>query len=444
MITAEENVDLCRVGRGTLMGEFFRQFWTPVCLSSELVADGDPVRLMILGEKLIGFRDSDGRVGVMDHRCPHRCASLFFGRNELGGIRCAYHGWKFDVNGKCLDQPNLEDKNKYPAGTPAYAYKTCESGGLVFAYFGERQDAPPPLPEIEAIMGEGNDANIALTHRDCNYMQALEGDVDTSHLGFLHAGGIDGDRLDLSDPEVFTVTEKSPKINVTTTDFGTMYSAQRDAYEGQEHQRYACYLFPFWVTYPGGGGLEVSKTVNAWVPIDDHSTMIFNIDLSRAEGGGKKSLKYTDGTPVSGLARPLEYLPTTTDWKGRWRPVKDETNDYGIDREWQRNGDSYTGIVGVPLQDQAIQESMGPVVDRTMEHLAASDRMVILTRRVMLDAAIEWRDEKKLPDFVDHPEYAREARGGDILVPKGTDWLEFYEEKMAAIKAGKQKQSAAE
>jgi len=443
MINAEENEQLSRVGRGTLMGDFFRQFWLPVCLSSELKADGDPVRLMILGEKLVGFRDTDGRVGVFDHRCPHRCASLFFGRNELGGIRCAYHGWKFDVTGKCLDQPNLEDKSKYPAGTPAYAYKVKESGGIVFAYMGERQENPPELPELEAIMGAPDDRNIALTHRDCNYMQALEGDIDTSHLGFLHVGGIDGEKLDLSNPEVFTVTEKAPKINVSVMPFGTMYSAQRNAYEGTEHHRFASYIFPFWVTYPSGE-LEDNVTANAWVPIDDSSTMIFNIDLRRASGGGKKKLKYKDGTEVGGLARPLEYLPTTTDWKGRWRPVKDASNDYGIDREWQRNGDSYTGVVGIPLQDQMIQESMGPIVDRTMEHLAASDRMVILTRRTMLDAAKAWRETGKLPAVVDHPELAKDARGGDIVVPYGTDWLEGYEEKMAAIKGYKPKLNAAE
>jgi nitrite reductase/ring-hydroxylating ferredoxin subunit len=432
MINAEENEQLSRVGRGTLMGNFFRQFWLPVCLASELEADGDPVRLMILGEKLVAFRDTDGHVGVFDHRCPHRCASLFFGRNEQGGIRCAYHGWKFDVTGKCLDQPNLEDKSKYPAGTPAYAYRVAESGGVVFAYMGERQDNPPPLPEIEAIMGEGDDRNIALTHRDCNYMQALEGDIDTSHLGFLHVGGIDGERLDISDPEVFTVTEKAPKINVSVMPFGTMYSAQRNAYEGTEHHRFASYIFPFWVTYPSGA-MDDNVTVNAWVPIDDDSTMIFNIDLGRV-AGRKKNLRYKDGTPVPHLQRPLEYLPTTTDWKGRWRPVKDLSNDFGIDREMQRSGDSYTGIVGIPLQDQAIQESMGAIVDRTMEHLAASDRMVILTRRIMLDAAREYAESGKLPEVVDKPELCRNARGGDIVVPYGTDWLESYEDKMAAIK----------
>ena len=306
MINAEENEQLCRVGKGTLMGNFFRQFWLPACMSSELKADGDPMRLMLLGEKLVAFRDTEGRVGVFDHRCPHRCASLFFGRNELGGIRCAYHGWKFDVTGKCLDQPNLEDKSKYPAGTPAYAYKTVESGGLVFVYMGEREVAPP-LPELEAIMGEGDDRNIALTHRDCNYMQALEGDIDTSHLGFLHVGGVDGERLDMSDPEVFTVTEKAPKINVSVMPFGTMYSAQRNAYEGTEHHRFASYIFPFWVTYPSGS-MDDNVTANAWVPIDDVSTMIFNIDLGRAKGR-KKNLHYKDGTPVPHLQRPLEYLP---------------------------------------------------------------------------------------------------------------------------------------
>ena len=147
MISAAENETLVRVGRGTPMGDFMRQFWVPVCRSSELVADGSPIRLLILNEKLIAFRDTAGRVGVMDHLCPHRCASLFFGRNEEHGIRCVYHGWKFDVEGKCLDQPNLPDKNKYPAGTRATAYRAAEQGGLVFAYMGLQQHSPPPLPQ---------------------------------------------------------------------------------------------------------------------------------------------------------------------------------------------------------------------------------------------------------------------------------------------------------
>ncbi|MDE1156996.1 MAG: Rieske 2Fe-2S domain-containing protein [Neorhizobium sp.] len=437
MITAEENEQLTRVGPGTIMGEFIRQFWMPACLSSEIKADGDPMRLMLMGEKLIAFRDSDGNPGILDHRCPHRCASFFFGRNEEGGIRCAYHGWKFDVEGNCLDQPNLPDKTRFPAGIKAKAYKCAERAGIVFIYMGKEQENPPELPEIEAVMGEGDDRNIALTQRECNWLQALEGDIDTSHLGFLHVGGVDGDRLDMNDPERFTVTEKAPKINVSVMPFGTMYSAQRNAFEGEEHHRFACFIFPFWVTYPSNS-LENNVSVNAWVPIDDENCMIFNIDLTRAQGR-QKAMRYADGEIVPGLARPLDYLPRTTDWQGRWRSAKNWGNDYDIDREWQRSGGSYTGIVGVPLQDQAIQESMDKIVDRTMEHLASSDRMVLVTRKELLDAAKAFAETGTLPRVVAEPELCRDARGGDMIVPYGTDWLEGYEEKMAIAKGYKPK-----
>src|SRR5262249_6054662 len=162
----------------------------------------------------IGFRDTTGRVGILDHRCPHRCASLFFGRNEQHGIRCVYHGWKFDVEGNCLDQPNLPDKNKYPAGVKATAYKTAEQGGLVYVYMGQRQSAPPPLPQIEATVAEPNDKNVALIHRDCNWLQALEGDIDTSHLAFLHAGHVDAERMDPNDTHTYLVKNKTPDIGV--------------------------------------------------------------------------------------------------------------------------------------------------------------------------------------------------------------------------------------
>ena len=440
MITAAENELLTRVGRGTPMGQFIRQFWTPACLSSELVADGPQMRLMLLGEKLIAFRDTGGRVGIMDHRCPHRLASLFLGRNEDYGIRCAYHGWKFDVDGNCLDQPNLPDKTRYPAGVKAAAYKTAERGGLVFVYMGERAVAPP-LPEIDAIMCEqADDRNIALTQRDCNWLQAVEGDIDTSHLGFLHAGCVDPSKMDPNEAATYTVLNKAPHINVSELPFGTMYSAQRDAMAGHEHHRFASFIFPFWVVYPSDR-MERNLSANAWVPIDDEHTMIFNIDLQRASGKFKQ-LKYADGTIIPGLARPLEYLPRTNDWMGRWRPVKNKSNDHGLDREMQRRGESFTGIVGIPLQDQAIQETMDPIIDRTQEHLGSSDRMVMLTRRVLLRAAREYRESGKLPAVLDDPGLCRQARGGDIISPKGTDWLDAYEEAMTAAHGPARTQAA--
>jgi phenylpropionate dioxygenase-like ring-hydroxylating dioxygenase large terminal subunit len=425
MLTAVDNEALTRVGRGTVMGNFMREFWIPACKSNELAPDGMPMRLMLLGEKLVAFRDTAGRVGIFDHRCPHRCASLAFGRNEQGGIRCGYHGWKFDVEGNCLDQPNLPDKNRFPAGTKAMAYKTAERGGMVFVYMGKRP-VPPPLPDIEATFGPMHGDGIALTQRDCNWLQALEGDIDTSHLGFLHAGLIDGEAIEERDPQRYTVINKAPKINVADMPFGTMYSAQRPAGPGEEHHRFACFIFPFWVTYPSDM-IEHNVSVNAWVPIDDENTMIFNIDLFRGEGKDT-AMRYKDGTVVPTLARPLEYLPRTNDWMGRWRPTQNRGNDYGRTEETLKS--TFIGVSGIPLQDQAMIESMGPIVDRSLEHLASSDRMVMMTRRAMLAAAREFASTGKLPEVLDNPAISRTARGGDMVVPENTDWLEGYEEAM--------------
>jgi phenylpropionate dioxygenase-like ring-hydroxylating dioxygenase large terminal subunit len=189
---------------------------------------------------------------------------LFLGRNEQHGIRCAYHGWKFDVDGNCLDQPNLPDKTRYPAGIKAKAYKTTERGGLVFVYMGERA-SPPGLPEIEAIMTEGDDRNIALTQRDCNWLQALEGDIDTSHLGFLHGGCIDASKMDPNDPATYTVLTR-PRTSTSARCVRQHVFRLARCHGG--HGIIACgFIFPFWVVSERSSGRNLSA--NAWVPIDD-------------------------------------------------------------------------------------------------------------------------------------------------------------------------------
>src|SRR6202162_1162328 len=165
-------MNLTQVGPGTLMGELMRQYWIPAVQSSELEREGAPIRLMLLGEKLIAFRDSAGRVGVMDHRCPHRCASLFLGRNEEGGIRCTYHGWKYDVEGNCLDTPNLAGTPDFKRRIKAKAYRTVERNGLVWVYMGSRKQAPP-LPQTEATLLPEADVSISFVQRECNWPQAL-------------------------------------------------------------------------------------------------------------------------------------------------------------------------------------------------------------------------------------------------------------------------------
>ena len=183
MTSHSENELLTRVGPGTAMGNLMRHYWIPACLSSELKADGDPVRLMLPGEKLIAFRDTAGRIGIMDHRCPHRCASLFFGRNEEGGIRCVYHGWKFDTAGNCLEMPNLPPDQDFRGKMKAKAYTATERNGLVFVYMGERATAPP-LPALEAMLCPPEETDLNCKLRECNWLQALEGDIDTSHFSF--------------------------------------------------------------------------------------------------------------------------------------------------------------------------------------------------------------------------------------------------------------------
>jgi phthalate 4,5-dioxygenase len=335
----------------------------------------------------------------------------------------------------------LPETKRFAARVKATAYKTTERGGMVFVYMGERAVAPP-FPEIEALQGEPDDRNIALTHRACNWLQALEGDVDTSHLGFLHAGCVDASRMPPDDAATYTVLNKAPEIYACERPYGTMYSAARAAMPGFDHHRFASFLFPIWVTYPSDR-LERNLSVNAWVPIDDDNTMIFNIDLQRASGR-YKAMKYADGTVVPGLARPLQYLPRTTDWMGRWRPVMNRENDHGMDRDMQRRRESFTGITGIPLQDQAVQEQMDLIVDRTQETLASSDLMVVLTRRVMLQAVQAYQESGKLPAMLDDPSLCRNSRGGDVIVPAGTNWLQAHENAMAALRGTSAERDAAE
>jgi phthalate 4,5-dioxygenase len=192
MTTAAEGRELTQVGPGTVMGELMRQYWIPAVQSSELERDGAPIRLMLLGEKLIAFRDSAGRVGVMDHRCPHRCASLFLGRNEEGGIRCIYHGWKYDVAGNCIDMASVPPDQDFKHKVKAKAYPAVERAGVVWVHMGSGAKAPP-LPAFEILDVPDDEVSVTFIQRECNYLQALEGEIDTSHFGFLHAGHVDPD-----------------------------------------------------------------------------------------------------------------------------------------------------------------------------------------------------------------------------------------------------------
>src|SRR5215471_3885174 len=239
MLSREDNELVTRVGPGTPMGSFVREYWVPAMLSSELPApDADPVRVLLLGEKLIGFRDTSGQVGLVQNNCPHRGASLFFGRNEESGLRCVYHGWKFATDGTCLDMPNEPAESDFKHKVKAVAYPCQERGGIVWAYLGPRKD-PPPLPDLEPNMLPEHQIALTAIQRECNWLQGLEGDIDTSHLGFLHLGAVNPESTAPGSFAYYTVNDRAPRYQVVDTEYGAMYGAFRPAGEGQYYWRFA-------------------------------------------------------------------------------------------------------------------------------------------------------------------------------------------------------------
>ena len=421
MLSAQDNEILCHVGAGTPMGNLMREYWIPACTSSELATpDCAPLRLRLLGEDLIAFRTTSGKVGIVANACPHRGASLFFGRNEEEGLRCVYHGWKFDETGACVDMPSEPAESNFKSKVRVRAYPVIERNGMVWTYMGPRE-VPPPLPDFETnLVGEGV-VRYTLTMRECNYMQALEGDIDTSHLAFLHLGANNWQEQAPGSFEYYALKDRAPRYDVLDTPFGTSYGAYRPAEEDTYYWRLAHFLFPFYTMIPSGT-LGKQVLVRAWVPLDDETTMYWGM-MVRFEADSPRVLN-RDGTPlVAPRQRDTGLLPNTSDWLGRFRLRQNKTNDYEIDREKQRTGGNFTGLDNVPLEDQAITESMGPIYRRTAEHLGTSDVMIIRTRRRLINAAKAMRDDGTTPPGVDEPGLYR-IRSGGILLPRSADWLE--------------------
>ena len=439
MNPSQDSIDLTRVGPGTVMGDFMREYWMPALASSELKADGDPLRLMLLGEKLIAFRDTHGRVGVMDHRCPHRCASLFLGRNEQDGIRCIYHGWKFDVEGKCVDMPSVPASQDFKDKVHAKAYKVAERNGIVWVYMGKREKVPA-LPMVEATMLGDAEVSISFMQRRCNWMQALEGDIDTSHFGFLHVGHLDPDDVPDGHPLSHTATERAPQYHVRDTPWGTSYGAYRSVRPQTTYWRFANYMFPFWTQTPQGAfGRNIQA--RAWVPLDDeHTMMIFWKQKNNGDPGTSAPLK--TGRPLGGSRPSPDWQPVSTEWLGRHRPVADESNDWLIDREAQRTNRIYSGIDHIALQDQAVTESMGAITDHAFEHLGPGDLMIARTRRHALQAARGFRDGKPAPG-VDEPHVYFGARSGFFEMPDTVEWQAAYETQIGKAQRASQAQPEA-
>lgn len=413
MLQQRDNELVTQVGRGTPMGELMRQYWVPAMLSSELPRpDCPPVRVLLLGEKLIGFRDSRGQVGLLANNCPHRGASLFYARNAGSGLRCVYHGWKFDVAGRCVDMPSEPPDSNFKDKVRAVTYPCRERGGLIWAYLGPRE-TPPLLPDLEPNQLPDEQTMAIAYARDCNWLQGLEGDIDTAHIGFLHFGSEEAQDQEPGTFRYYTLADRAPRYAVLDTDYGSMYGAYRPAGPGRNYWRIAQFLFPFWTMTPTGL-LGRQIVARAWVPMDDEHMIMFM--LVPRLGTSEQVTRFRQG------ARPPQLLPNTTGWLGRFRLEANEDNDYFLDRDVQERDEEYSGITGIHLQDQAITESMGPVYDRSQEHLGSSDAMVIRVRRRLIGAAKALAQDGTVPPGVDQPEAYRQRSGG-VILGEDEDWV---------------------
>jgi phthalate 4,5-dioxygenase oxygenase subunit len=264
--------------------------------------------------------------------------------------------------------------------------------------------------------------------RECNWLQALEGDIDTCHFGFLHAGGIDADRIAEDNIFRYTVTNRAPDYHVGDTQTGTMYAAYRDGGADQTYWRFANFMLPFWTQTPQGK-FATHLHNRAWVPMDDHHTMFVSLRWKHEPSFVTND---KDGQLMPGFSRVFDYIPNTTDWFGRWRLNGRSVNDWLIDRGAQATGGNYTGIAGIHQQDQAVTESMGPITDHLSEHLGPSDMMIMRTRRRLLAAARAFAKNGKAPPGVDDPEIMYRVRSGDFVTESGLDWHAAYDRQMDA------------
>ena len=376
MLTAEQNERLTRTGPGTPMGEAMRRYWMPALLSMEIPEpDCPPVRVRLLGEDLVAFRDTSGRIGLLSEFCPHRRASLWLGRNEENGLRCVYHGWKFDVTGQCVDQMNEPDQFDFSHKVRANSYPVEEMGGLAWTYMGP-PESKPPLPNFEWTRVPEEQRTLTKVVQECNWLQALEGGVDTSHAPIMHRRLREGVTLPGTAYSSAFVQGSAPLIELDETEYGYRYFGVRQLGEGRRYVRGYHFIMPFTQLRPPGLGLaEVHG--HHWVPIDDENVMVYN--WYYAYGDGPLAEEAQD-PQVSGNS-----FTTDIDPLNGFRSYRNKSNDWMIDRQAQKT-DTFTGIYGINTQDRAVQESMGIIVDRQQEHLGQADRAVIVTRRLLQQA----------------------------------------------------------
>lgn len=407
MLSSEDNKMLIETGANTPMGKLFRRYWIPALLSEELPApDCPPVRVTLLGEKLVAFRDSNNQIGLLDEHCPHRKASLFFGRSEEGGLRCVYHGWKFDACGKCVDMPSEPPESNFKNKVTIKSYPCQEYGGIIWTYMGP-PDEMPDQPVFEFNLVPPSHRYFSRRIQESNYFQAIEGGIDSSHISFLHRRVHDNPT-----PTQLAVENGAPKFEVTKTDYGLLIGARRDTKEENIYWRITQFVMPWYALIPPTTNNSKLRTGHAWVPMDDENCWHWTFSWIP-----ESPIKEEDLAKMKAGDHELHaaLIP------GTLRPVQNKDNDYLIDRELQASKKNYSGIRGIGIQDAAVQESAGVIVDRSKERLGTSDAAIIVARRVMLNAA------QGLENGVNPPGLDAEqlkVRAASVMLPRGVPFQE--------------------
>lgn len=422
MLNREDNALLCRVGPGTPMGNMMRRYWHPVCTSAQLARpDAPPLRIRLLGEDYVAFRDSEGKVGVLEELCMHRGASLALGRVEEGGLRCLYHGWKFNVTGSVLETPNNSDP-KYRAKTKAPAFPVREEGGIVWAYVGTKE-LQPAFSRYAFMDAEPAHRVVLRVNVACNYLQLVEGGEDSSHVGVLHTnmarpGWKDGEfepNPDVVNPAALASNDLEPALKMEETAFGFQYVALRKVGKaGVKNARVVPFIVPYGRVIPAPAFLFTVLEV----PEDDTHTATYIVVHGEAPVTDDKIIE------LLGLDDRRYYDRNTCLFTATWADA------FGQSRE--RMKDSWTGLRGVEVEDAAIALSQGSLYDRSKEHLVPADQAVMRVRRVLLDSVRRVLDDKPPVGVgVD----LRGVSACDAELPDGASWQDLLPSHREAVAA---------
>ncbi len=415
MLRLEQNETLTRTGRGTPMGEMFRHYWIPALLAEELPEnDGPPVRVQLLSERLIAFRDTLGRYGLLEEFCAHRRVSLWFGRNEECGLRCAYHGWKYDVTGQCVDLPSEPEENGFRRRIRLRAYPLVERGGVLWAYMGPPEHRPN-LPEYEFAMVPAAQRFVSKRLQYSNWLQALEGGIDSSHVSWLHRDSFQSDPLMRgSRGNEYNMGDMMVRFEVAEHDAGLFIGARRKAENNSYYWRITPWCMPSFTMIPPRGNHPVHG--HFWIPIDDDNCWAWSFDyhptraLAEAEVGAMRA----------GKGIHVQYMP------GTFIPLANRDNDYLMDRAAQKAGATFSGVGGIAMQDASLQESMGPIVDRSTENLVSTDNGIIFTRQKLLRAVEALAKQGVVPPGRDPA--SQRVRSASLVLPAGTAFAEAARE----------------